>query len=253
MFSYAEIESLNELETLVYNYVAANMQQVADMTIRDLAAMAHVSTSTVLRFCRKMNCERYTEFKYRLKAFLEDSRGNTVKETRAGQLIAYFRKADALDFTQPIMDAAAGIAEKKEILFLGRGQGASLCCYGAQIFSEIGKFSVGLEPQYLPPDMKFDASGKAVVVLNLGDAQPELMDNVKKLQAAGATVVAITAQKACAMAEAADYDIVCNALDWTEEKVSAETMIPLVYTLEMLLEAVKIRVKKQTAKDWHDF
>ncbi|STS85123.1 phosphosugar-binding transcriptional regulator [Klebsiella pneumoniae] len=36
------------------------------MTIRELAEAAGVSTTTVLRFCRKLQCEGYSEFRVRL-------------------------------------------------------------------------------------------------------------------------------------------------------------------------------------------
>ena len=63
MFSYEQIQSLNELEMEVYNYVIVHLEQVSHMRIRELAESAHVSTSTILRFCNKLGCDGYTEFK----------------------------------------------------------------------------------------------------------------------------------------------------------------------------------------------
>ena len=40
------------------------------MTIRELAEAAGVSTTTVLRFCRKLQCEGYSEFRVRFKLYL---------------------------------------------------------------------------------------------------------------------------------------------------------------------------------------
>lgn len=59
MFRVEEIQSLNELELSVYEYVMQHISAVPYMRIRELAAEAHVSTSTVLRFCRKMGCDGY--------------------------------------------------------------------------------------------------------------------------------------------------------------------------------------------------
>ena len=42
MFTYTQVNSLNETET-------------------------HVSTATVVRFCKKLRCEGFIEFKYKLK------------------------------------------------------------------------------------------------------------------------------------------------------------------------------------------
>ena len=56
MFSHAAVASLNNLEMMVYHYVIKNRDKVMYMTIRELAEAAGVSTTTVLRFCRKLLC-----------------------------------------------------------------------------------------------------------------------------------------------------------------------------------------------------
>ncbi|MIV05195.1 MurR/RpiR family transcriptional regulator, partial [Salmonella enterica] len=43
---------LNDTELDIYNYIVANLDKVVYMRIRDLATEAHVSTTTILRFCR---------------------------------------------------------------------------------------------------------------------------------------------------------------------------------------------------------
>jgi DNA-binding MurR/RpiR family transcriptional regulator len=58
MFSHSAA-SLNNLEMMVYNYVIKNRDKVMYMTIRELADAAGVSTTTILRFCRKLSCEGY--------------------------------------------------------------------------------------------------------------------------------------------------------------------------------------------------
>lgn len=53
MFSEEMICSLNDLELEVYKYVVRNADKVCYMRIREFADAAHVSTSTILRFCKK--------------------------------------------------------------------------------------------------------------------------------------------------------------------------------------------------------
>ena len=53
MFSYEVLNSLNDLEMLVYNYVLEHKEEIKYMTIRELAEGVHVSTSTIVRFCSK--------------------------------------------------------------------------------------------------------------------------------------------------------------------------------------------------------
>lgn len=53
MFKPQEVQSLNDLELEVYNYVISNYEKVMYMRIRELADAVHVSTTTILHFCKK--------------------------------------------------------------------------------------------------------------------------------------------------------------------------------------------------------
>ena len=41
------------------------------MSVRDLAKATHVSTATIVRFCQKLDCQGFVEFKTKLKLFNE--------------------------------------------------------------------------------------------------------------------------------------------------------------------------------------
>lgn len=73
MFNSEIIKSLNDLELVLYRYIIKNTEKVTYMRIRELADEAHVSTTTILRFCKKFDCNGYSEFKVKLKIYLEDS------------------------------------------------------------------------------------------------------------------------------------------------------------------------------------
>lgn len=70
MFTIKQLQSLNELEMEVYQYIIQHQNAIPYMRIRELAAEAHVSTTTILRFCRKIGCDGYAEFKLRMKEFV---------------------------------------------------------------------------------------------------------------------------------------------------------------------------------------
>ena len=77
MFSYEVIQSLNNLELSLYEYIMKNNKKVIYMRIRELADEAHVSTTTILRFCKKLNCEGFSEFKVKFKMYIEE---NNIKK-----------------------------------------------------------------------------------------------------------------------------------------------------------------------------
>jgi len=93
VFSNEIIKSLNDLELILYRYIMSNKEKIVYMRIRELADEAHVSTTTILRFCKKLNCNGYSEFKVKLKLYLEDSKNNKVNGDKS-IIIDYFKKLD---------------------------------------------------------------------------------------------------------------------------------------------------------------
>lgn len=140
MFSHAAIASLNNIEMLVYNYVIKNRDKVMYMTIRELAEAAGVSTTTVLRFCRKLNCEGYSEFRVRFKLYLEQNEPQQAS-FGASEIISFFKGVNNDEFDQLLNQAVEIILLSERIIFVGAGTSGALAEYGARFFSNVGKFS----------------------------------------------------------------------------------------------------------------
>lgn len=81
MFTAEKIQSLNELELEVYGYIMQHKNAISYMRIREVATEAHVSTTTVLRFCKKIGCDGYAEFKLKMKEYNKQKNINKISET----------------------------------------------------------------------------------------------------------------------------------------------------------------------------
>ena len=149
MFTHAAIASLNNLEMMVYNYVIKNRDKVMYMTIRELADAAGVSTTTILRFCRKLNCEGYSEFRVRFKLYLEQNEPQQIN-FGASEIISFFKSVNNEEFDTLLDEAVEIILSSERIIFVGAGTSGSLAKYGARFFSNIGKFSNHIDDPYFP-------------------------------------------------------------------------------------------------------
>lgn len=98
IFSHAAIASLNNLEMMVYHYVIKNRDKVMYMTIRELAEAAGVSTTTVLRFCRKLQCEGYSEFRVRFKLYLEQNEPQQAN-IGASEIMSFLKASITMNLT----------------------------------------------------------------------------------------------------------------------------------------------------------
>lgn len=115
MFSHAAVASLNNLEMMVYHYVIKNRDKVMYMTIRELAEAAGVSTTTVLRFCRKLQCEGYSEFRVRFKLYLEQSEPQQAN-IGASEIMSFFKSVNNDEFDELLEQAVDIILASERII-----------------------------------------------------------------------------------------------------------------------------------------
>ena len=118
LFQHQQIAQMNERELMVYNYVSSHLEEASKMNIRELAAACEVSTTTVLRFCGKLECDGYTEFKYRLQQVLKKKWEAVAYDSSSIQAIQYLQNlAGDKEIQKKIEQAARWCAQAKQILF----------------------------------------------------------------------------------------------------------------------------------------
>ena len=147
-FTYSQVESLNETEAYVYNYVVKNTKKVLNESIRELANDTHVSTATIMRFCKKMGCEGFTELKYRLK---ESEEMQETKEDNVADQFGYFiEKIKSSDYLDSIHRATEIIKQSDLILTLGIGTTGDFAKYTSRLLSGVGYCCYGVDGAAYP-------------------------------------------------------------------------------------------------------
>ena len=146
MFSHAAVASLNNLEMMVYHYVIKNRDKVMYMTSAN-GRGAGVSTTTVLRFCRKLQCEGYSEFRVRFKLYLEQNEPQQAN-IGASEIMSFFKSVNNDEFDELLEQAVDIILASERIIFVGAGTSGALAKYGARFFSNVGKFSNHIDDPY---------------------------------------------------------------------------------------------------------
>lgn len=147
-FTYSQVESLNETETYVYNYVVKNTKKVLNESIRELANDTHVSTATVMRFCKKMGCEGFTELKYRLKEHVEVQ--ETKEDDVSNQFDSFIERVESSDYLESIRRAAEIIKQSDSILTFGIGSNSDFAKYTSRLLSHVGYYCYGVDGAAYP-------------------------------------------------------------------------------------------------------
>lgn len=238
MFSAAEIKSLNETELEVYKYITKNRTEVLNMKIRDLADAAHVSTTTVLRFCKKIGCGGYAEFKLKYK--MELSKTEVAKDYNdVHTMLQYFKRIDTEDFDNELNKVAELIYERSNVIFLGIGTSGILAKYGARFFSNIGKFSQHIDDPFYPvPNRYLDDS--VVIILSVSGETRETIDQMHNFLNRKSVILSITNTNVNTIASMSDINLsYYMPMTVIGDSLNLTTQVPVLFILETLAKKVQ--------------
>lgn len=233
MFSYEKIKNLNHLEMCVYDYIMLNKDKVSYMKIRDIAEGAHVSTTTILRFCKKMGCDGYSEFKVKFKLYLENEK-NKKPEIDISVLIDYLNRLQSDTYNKNIVDAFNILKEAETIIFVGIGNSGAIAKFGARYFSNSGKFSLFVEDPFTPV---FNGNSKntAIIALSVSGETKETLDMVLNFKQRGCKVISITNSSECSLSKISDTNIAYYIHQVrVKEYFDITSQVPTVCILEIL-------------------
>ncbi|MEH7097335.1 MurR/RpiR family transcriptional regulator [Neobacillus vireti] len=236
MFSNEIIASFNELETSLYNYIIQNSDKVAYMRIRELADETHVSTATILRFCRKVNCEGFSEFKVKLKINLEEKKKTIIKSPQHS-LVEFFERTLKGELEEKIKNAATIVAKADNVIFIGIGSSGILAEYGARYFSSLGKLSMYIKDPHFPIHSKL-RTNSVIIALSVSGETNFTITHLHQLKQEGSKIISITNNKLSTVAKISDLNISYYVTEEFIEEANITTQVPVVYILEALAREI---------------
>ena len=236
MFSTEIIASFNELEASLYNYISHNSEKVAYMRIRELADETHVSTATILRFCRKVKCEGFSEFKVKLKMQIAENR-RTILKSSQHSVVEFFERTLKGDLEETIKEAANLVVKAENVIFIGIGSSGILAEYGARYFSSLGKFSMYIKDPHFPIHSKIMLNS-LTIALSVSGENTFTVTHLNQLKQEGSKVISITNTKLSTIAKISDINIPYYITEEFVEEANITTQIPVVYILESIAREI---------------
>jgi DNA-binding MurR/RpiR family transcriptional regulator len=232
MFNYEIIQSFNELELSLYRYIMKNAEKVVYMRIRELSDEAHVSTTTILRFCKKVNCEGYSEFKIKLKMHLQKNKSDRINDDTS-IIIDFFKKLDNSELDKKLNIVCELIKEARNVIFIGTGTSGILCKYAARYFSSIGRFAMYIDDPYFPRNYKMYEES-VIIAISVSGETPTVIEHISNLKRENSTVISITNSENCTVSKISDLNISYYV---QREKIGISditTQIPVLYIIESI-------------------
>ncbi|WP_129727773.1 MurR/RpiR family transcriptional regulator [Ectobacillus funiculus] len=241
MFTHDIIASFNELETSLYNYICQNSEKVAYMRIRELADETHVSTATILRFCRKLNCEGFSEFKVMLKMHLGENK-KTILKSSEHSVAEFFERTLKGDIEEKIRQAASLVNQAESVIFIGIGSSGILAEYGARYFSSLGTFSMYIKDPLFPIHSQL-RHNSVTIALSVSGENNFTVTHLHQLKQEGSKIISITNNKHSTIAKISDINIPYYVTEEWFENANITTQVPVLYILESMAREIYKRKK----------
>lgn len=239
LFQYEKLRELNEGEFTVYNYVSTHLENVAQMNIRELSAATEVSTTTILRFCSKLGCDGYKEFKYRLNKSLYGRTKQRMYFPDAIHAIQFLQKASEDQFLGTRLEQTAQwCLQARQVLFSGLGTSGSLAGYGSRLLSDMGIESFAITAPFHPLPIR-DLADTVLIALSVSGETAEMISMAGSYKKKHAKIISITNTGQCTLAKMSDINFAYYmplSYSWPRHNAAEQTtQIPLLYLLETLM------------------
>jgi DNA-binding MurR/RpiR family transcriptional regulator len=215
----SERDSLTRSEQTLADFVLSDVDAVLRMSIVELAKVALVSAPTVTRFCRRLGCESYADFKVRLaqSRFIGQRYIAPISGPKSANEIAQgvingiqatlYDSFAKLDF-DAIEKAAEAIANASFVLTVGSGGSSSMMATEteARLFRLGLKVSSSTDHQVQLMRAAGAPTGSAMIAFSLTGNNMPLVDAVSAAGEYGITRIVVT-QPGSALAEQGDVVI----------------------------------------------
>ncbi|MBO0467173.1 MurR/RpiR family transcriptional regulator [Enterococcus plantarum] len=237
MFDLEKVQSLNELEMLVYQYILEHMDNVPMLTIRQLSTNCHVSTSTILRFCSKMGFDGFSELKYAIKKEKQQEHSFEQYYDATVHVDSFLKRLNQQTFYETLKPAITMIASARHIVFSGIGTSGILGNYGSRYFANMGINAYSIDDPFTPiPQRGFENT--VAIILSVSGETTEIIKQSTDFKRSGAKILSITNDEHSTIARLADYNISYYMPDersiYIDPYINITTQIPVIALIELL-------------------
>lgn len=237
MLFLEETVELNDTEMEIYHYITDNIDKVIFMRIRDLADEVHYSTTTILRFCRKFECQGFAEFRIKLRMFRNNQKTIPIDTTDEKTYIDFLNRTTQSEFKKSVQEVVDILAESELVIFVGIGSSKLMAEYGSLYFSSLFLLSIHIDDLVNHPlyYMSNQVSKKlCLFIVSVDGENQEIIKNIHHLKLQQTKIVSITNSAKSTIARLSDANIsyYINKEQFQETNITSQ--LPALYTIELV-------------------
>jgi DNA-binding MurR/RpiR family transcriptional regulator len=246
--------SLTKSEQKVANIVLNEMDKVIYYSVTDLADIAGVGETTVLRFCRKIGLKGYQEFKLAIAKDLSTHKQPDSDNEQPSGLVQ-----DILSHTVNAIQETANMVNEEElnkavnllndatsVHFFGVGTSGLTAMDAKNRFLRIGRRMDAIIDSHIQAMTAATLSEKDVVVgLSVSGSTKDTIDSLKIAKNNGATVIAITYYARSPITKTADIVLLIGGKESPLEGGSMAAKISQLYVIDLLCTGLALANKEK--------
>ncbi|MFB6467015.1 MurR/RpiR family transcriptional regulator [Cytobacillus sp. Hz8] len=235
------IQTLNNNEKEIYNYIVHNMDDVKRFTIRELASKCFVSPATIFRLIRKIGFAGYSDFTAILKYTDIDSVNNhnpfvvSQEKYQIEYLKNIYESVRVLD-QQKVGRIIELLHQNPRIVVMARGLNKSVAHYFEYIFSGLG-FEVLFPEDHYFRIMLLNRirNTDLVFFFSYGGEDKELIQDIEQMNVKSkATIVSITSANNNSVQNMSDINLYVFA-DYIQHKsIDMTSRISMISIIELI-------------------
>ncbi|MBC2345242.1 MurR/RpiR family transcriptional regulator [Listeria welshimeri] len=235
---------LTDLELEIYKYISDHLKQTTYMRIRELSKETHVSVATIQRFCLKFDCSGFSEFRIRLKLFLQEMKSERTKvltPVDSSVYVDFLNRTDGTNFQEKINEAIQSLNEKEIILFIGVGSSNIIAEYGALYFSSLFKMAFRIEDPVTNPItyLSKDFLDKAcIIALSVSGETPEVINYLSNFNFKDSSIISITNSSQSTVAKLSTVNIPYYITKESSNEQDVTSQLPALFIIEYLAKSI---------------
>ncbi len=214
----SRFQSLSRSEKNVASWLLENPNEIRTLSMAEIASICGVSDTTVLRMCRTIGFNGFTDLKISVLQNIvkptqlihddvnpEDDTMTVTKKVFAADIQSLYDTIDMLD-AEVFNQTLKAIKDAKSILIAGMGSSALLAQHGYQQLKRLGiNCSAPADAHMQVIEASMLNSKDLTIGISFSGASRNVIDVIRTAKGRGAGIIAITGNSKSPLAEEADH------------------------------------------------
>ena len=225
-------------EKKIADYILQNKASIKNMNIKDLAAKADTSTSSITRFCKRINIDGFVDMKIALRSLASGHPSKempTVYDDIYGYYTQVIDETNQMIEDQAIETVVGWIKNANKTVIYGIGSSGFTAAELAQRLIRMGLNATGVTDSHL---MIINSSiikeGELVIAISNSGETPELIASLEIAKKKKAKIIALTSFKNSSLTKLADVTCFGYHSRFVNNTVFVNTQFGMMYLIDVI-------------------